>query len=145
MTYENYIMALLANFAVEEGYRYGGTDCALAIAQVIANRVTEGWFGGDWRRVIEDAPSKRGTVHEKRFEYDTREPAFRQIISQIDDIYYGTANADGVNIRSIKGVVKSLYYCQLNNVTNLWFQQNILSDMKNHPRLAVVGQLYFFG
>lgn len=110
MTYENYIKGMLATFAVEEAYRYGGTDCPLAVAQVLANRVTAGWHGGDWRKVILDAPSKRGTCYAQPFEYDTRESAFRQIITLIDDVYYGMADSSNVNVDGEEGVVPALYY-----------------------------------
>lgn len=145
MTYENYIKGMLATFSVEEAYRYGGSDCALAVAQVIANRVSAGWHGGDWRRVILDAPNHRGTIYAEPFEYDTREGAFRQIISQIDDVYYGTADTSNVNVESEQGTVPALYYCVLHNVNNEKFKESILNDQKNHPRIAVVGQLTFFG
>jgi hypothetical protein len=144
VTYENYIKAKLADLAVEDGYRYGGTDCALAVAQVIANRVEAGWQGGDWRKVILDAPSKRGTNYKEPFEYDTRETAFRQIITQIDDVYHRIADASGVNLEDESGTTPSLYYCVLHNVTSEWFKESVLGDLKNHPRLAVVGQLTFF-
>ena len=144
MTYENYIKGMLATFAVEEAYRYGGTDCPLAVAQVLANRVTAGWHGGDWRKVILDAPSKRGTCYAQPFEYDTRESAFRQIITLIDDVYYGMADSSNVNVDGEEGVVPALYYCVLHNVTSEWFRQSILGDLTNHPRIAVVGQLTFF-
>jgi hypothetical protein len=145
MTYENYIKAKLADFAVEEGYRYGGTDCALAVAQVIANRVEAGWNGGDWRKVIAEAPYVRGTTYEKPFEYDTREAAFRQIINQIDDIYHGIADGSGIVGMQDNKEVSALYYCVLHNVTSEWFRAHILGDIKHHPRIATVGQLTFFG
>lgn len=144
MTYENYIKGMLATFAVEEAYRYGGSDCPLAVAQVIANRVNAGWNGGDWRRVLLDAPNKRGTIYEEPFEYDTRESAFRQIISIIDDVYYGIADSSNVNVEGESGTVPALYYCVLHNVNNDWFKTSILNDQTNHPRVAVVGQLTFF-
>lgn len=144
MTYENYIKGMLATFAVEEAYRYGGADCPLAVAQVMANRVKAGWFGGDWRKVILDAPKVRGTLYRDRFEYDTRESAFRQIITAIDDVYHGIADNSSVNVESENGTVPALYYCVLHNVTSEWFKTNVLGDLENHPRIAVVGQLTFF-
>lgn len=144
MTYENYIKGMLATFAVEEGYRYGGTDCSMAVAQVIANRVAAGWFGGDWRKVILDAPNMRGTTYAQPFQYDTRETAFRQIITLIDDVYHGVADSSSVNLVDENGTIPALYYCVLHNVTSEWFRQRILNDLENHPRIAVVGQLTFF-
>jgi hypothetical protein len=145
VTYENYIKAKLADFAVEEGYRYGGTDCAMAVAQVIANRVDAGWNGGDWRKVIAEASNVRGTVYYKPFEYDTREPSFRQIIAQIDDVYHGIADTSGVEGMLNDETIPALYYCVLHNVTSEWFKAHVLHDLKHHPRIATVGQLTFFG
>lgn len=145
MTYENYIKGLLATFAVEEAYRYGGSDCPLAVAQVIANRVTAGWYGGDWRKIILDAPNNRGTLYPEPFEYDTRESGFRQILTKIDDVYYGIADSSNVNVEGEEGITPSLYYCVLHKVNNEWFKKSILNDQKSHPRIAVVGQLTFFG
>jgi hypothetical protein len=145
MTYENYIKGMLATFAVEEAYRYGGSDCPLAVAQVIANRVKAGWHGGDWRKVLLDAPKTRGTIYSQPFEYDTRESAFRQILTLIDDVYYGIADSSNVNVEGEEGTIPALYYCVLHNANNVWFKANILNDQKSHPRIAVVGQLTFFG
>jgi hypothetical protein len=144
MTYENYIKAKLADVAVEDGYRYGGTDCAMAVAQVMFHRVEAGWHGGDWRKVIAEAPNVRGTTYTKPYDFDTREPSFRQILASIDDVYHGLADASGVmGIRD--GVdVKALYYCVLHNVTSEWFKDHVLADRKSHPNIAVVGQLTFF-
>jgi len=144
VTYENYIKGMLATYAVEEAYRYGGVDCPLAVAQVLANRVKAGWFGGDWRKVILHAPEVRGTSYKTPFEYDTRESGFRQIITLIDDVYHGIADTSGVNIENENGSTPALYYCVLHHVTNEWFRSNILQDLANHPRIAVVGQLTFF-
>jgi hypothetical protein len=140
MTYENYIKAKLADLAIEEGYRYGGTDCALAVAQVIANRVNAGWGGGDWRKVIADAPNYRGTEYAKPFEYETREAGFRDILVHIDDVYHGIADDTSVNV----GDNRALYYCVLHDVNRAWFKNEILGELDDHPRIAVVGQLTFF-
>lgn len=145
MTYENFIMAALAKFALDEGYRFGGTDCTLAVAQIIANRVEAGWFGGDWIKVIEDAPNVRGTIHTEPFKYSTRETPFRQAIAQIDDVYHGTADDTNVNHTTSEGITRALYYCQLHNVNSDWFKKNVLGDLEHHPRMATVGQLTFFG
>jgi hypothetical protein len=127
---------------VEDAYASGGVEAMLAVAQVIKNRVDAGWNGGEWLRVIEDAPERRGTepphVHTH---LDPRDGNFRELLRRIDDVYYGTA--DDTNVNNESG--KSLYYAELHNITSDWFREHILSDLESHPRLASVGQLTFFG
>src|SRR5947209_15126605 len=128
MTFENYIKGELTSFVTKEALRYGSADCPLAVAQVIANRVNEGWQGGDWLKVIAAAPNYRGTVLKDTFEVDPRSAAFRQILSGVESIYHGTADDSNVNIEDDRGEMRSLYYCELHNVTEAWFRENILKD-----------------
>lgn len=141
MTYENYIKAQLVRFCVDEAYHMGGTEPVLAVAQVIANRVGEGWCGGDWLRVIETAPDFTGTVRENRPVVEPRGVTFRRILQSIDDVYYGIADDTNVNNDQAQ---KSLYYAELNNLNRDWFKTNILNDLANHPMIAKVGQFNFF-
>jgi hypothetical protein len=144
MTYENYIKAKLVDVACNAAYHYGDFESVMAIAQVMANRVNAGWHGGDWKGVIDDAEKLAGTDQTPP-KLNPRDLLFRRILSQIDDIYYGTADDSGVNVDSENGITPALYYAELHNITNDWFRDNITSDLANHPRLATVGQLTFFG
>jgi hypothetical protein len=139
MTYENYIKASLTTFAAKEGLRYGSTDCPLAIAQAIANRIAQGWQGGDWLKVIEDADRVRGTVYKEPYEIEYRGHAFRQLLTAIEDVYHGVAESN-INVDGTPG----LYYCELHNVTSPWFYKNIIERPDDHPRIAKVGELTFF-
>jgi hypothetical protein len=143
MTYENYIKAKLVDFACDAAYHYGDFESVMGVAQVIANRVNAGWHGGDWKAVIDDAKKSAGTEPPPQ-KMNPRDLLFRRILSQIDDIYYGTADDSGVNVDSEEGTVPSLYYGELHNITNQWFKDSITSDLANHPRTATVGQLTFF-
>jgi hypothetical protein len=130
------------DLAILDGYSSGGVHAMLAIAQVMANRVKAGWQGGDWLKVIDSAGEYRGTEPAKLYvRLDPKDGNFRELIKQIDDVYYGTADDSAVNSR--KG--NSLYYAELHNVNRPWFQEHILNDAETHPRLAKVGQLTFFG
>ena len=142
MTYENYVKAKLVDFVAAEAYHQGGSDSMLAVAQVLANRVAAGWQGGDWLRVIETAPEYRGSVYESAVRPDPRDGGFRELLRQIDDVYFGIA--DDSNVNNEQGQ-KALYYAELHNVNNEWFGENILGDLESHPRLATVGQMTFFG
>lgn len=142
MTFESYIKSRLMDFVIEEAYANGGVEPMLAVAQVIANRVKAGWQGGDWLRVIDNAPEYRGTQPGKNFvRVDPRDGNFRELMRMIDDVYYGTADDTNINTRD----GKSLYYAELHNINRAWFQEHILNDLTSHPRIAKVGQLTFFG
>jgi hypothetical protein len=138
MTYENYIKAKLVDVAIEDAYHQGGSDPMLAVAQVMANRVKAGW--NDWQGVIDNAAQTRGTQWADRPKIDPRDGGFRELLRKVDDIYHGIADDTNVNLEEHK----SLYYAELNNITNPWFQENILNDLDEHPRIATVGQLTFF-
>ena len=145
MTFENYIKGKLAAFVIAEAYRYGGTDAMLAIAQVIRNRVEAGWNGGDWLKVLEAAPDFVGTVHEPQPFVEPRDLTFRRLLAEIDTVYYGTADDSNVNIDGENGKVVSLYYCEAHNINRDWFLKNVTGDLQEHPRIAQVSQLTFFG
>jgi hypothetical protein len=144
MTFENFIKGRLASFAAEEGMRYGNADCSLAVAQVLANRVREGWQGGDWLKVIDDAGNYRGTVHEEPFVIDPRSVVFRQVLGGVEDVYHAVADDSNVNVMDDRGTMVSLYYCELHNVTEPWFKDHILKHPSDHQRIAKVGELTFF-
>jgi hypothetical protein len=142
VTYENYIKGKLVDFAVREAFHMGGTNCMCAVAQVIANRVRNGW--GEWYQVIESAPRFVGTKREPA-EVDPKDLMFRQFLAIVDDIYHGTADDSNVNIEDDRGTLVSLYYAELHNVDTDWFRKEIAGNLDRHPRLATVGPLTFFG
>ena len=144
MTYENYIKAKLVDFVVQEAYTSGGVEPMMAVAQVLANRVQAGWQGGDWLRVIRTAGDHRGTI-QPAYQVDPRDGNFRELLRRIDDIYHGIAADLGINVDSEDGPKNSLYYAELHNINCDWFARNITDQPENHPRLATVGQLTFFG
>lgn len=147
MTYENYIKALLLDYAVCEAWHERSPAVVLAIAQVMANRVKAGWYGGDWLQAITDAPNRCATTTPfRRPPINPREPAFRQMLLDIDAIYHGTADESAVNPEDLEGVARpALYYANLENAPNVWFRETIASNPTEHPRLAKVGSFTFFG
>jgi hypothetical protein len=142
MTYENFIKGRIVQFAVNEAWCYGGVDCMCAVAQVIANRVKAGW--GEWNKVIDDAPQHAGTDLDEMPVLDHRDAMFRQMLAAVDGIYHGTAE-DLVSIEDDRGFTPALYYADLNQLNRAWFRENITGKIAEHPRLATVGQLTFFG
>jgi hypothetical protein len=144
VTYENYIKARIVDFVAAEAYTSGGVETMLAVAQVLANRVAAGWQGGDWLRVINSADQYRGTI-QPAYQIDPRDGNFRELLRRIDEVYHGTADDSGVNVETEDGKARSLYYGELHNINRDWFIEHITDDLENHPRLATVGQLTFFG
>jgi hypothetical protein len=144
MTYENYIKGKLVDFVAGEAYTSGGVEPMLAVAQVIANRVAAGWQGGDWLKVLRNAPEYRGTI-QPEIQVDPRDGNFRELLRRIDEVYHGLADDSAVNVESEEGKQSSLYYAELHNINRDWFLEHITDEPGNHPRLATVGQLTFFG
>jgi len=143
MTYENYIKARLVVYAVDEAYHYGGTDCMLAVAQVIANRVSAGW--GDWKKVLDTAHNYIGTYVTEQNDIEPKDFTFRAMLGKIDEIYQGTSDASSaVNIEDDRGTLNALYYADLSNIDRKWFIDNITQHIDRHPRVATVGPLSFF-
>lgn len=142
MNFESYVKSRLMDFVLGEAYDNGGVEPMLAVAQVLANRVGAGWDGGDWLMVIDNAKEYRGTIPTDGItRIDPKDGTFRELMRRVDDIYHGIA--DDSNVNNDSG--KSLYYAELNNINRDWFTEHILDDLENHPRIASVGPLTFFG
>lgn len=140
MTFENFIKAKLVQLAAREAYHHGGWDGMCAVAQVMANRVNNGW--GNWNEVIDNACNYRGTPLLVQT-IDVQSTSFRRMLLLVDDIYHGTADDSNVNVEDSRGKLVALYYADL-SAYNDWFKNNVLNDPKEHPRIAFVGPLTFF-
>ena len=113
--------------------------------ECLSFRVKAGWHGGDWLRIIEDAPRVAGTIHPKRPTVDPRNFAFRELLRRVDEIYYDNKK-DTIAVTDLEGEKSyALFYCEGNNVNNEWFKENVLSDPEAHPYMCKVGTLMFFG
>jgi hypothetical protein len=137
MNADSFIKARLADYVLDECWRQADVEEMTTIALVIRNRVDAGWRGGDWMAVIEDAPLKRYRDFARSRGVDLREYTVKQFFGRIDDIYSGEFADELTN--------GAVYYGQLHAVTNKWFMENIARDTTNHPRIAQIGLLSFFG
>lgn len=142
MNYENYIKGRIVQFVTREALTEG-FDAMCGVAQVLANRVREGW--GEWDVVLDKADRVVGTIRPDT-PIDPRNPTFRRMLTAVDDIYHGVASDDNVNIVNPYDHSKtvSLYYCDPLNCSSEWFRTNVLQDEPNHRRLASIGSLIFF-
>jgi hypothetical protein len=66
------------------------------------------------------------------------------MLAAVDGIYHGTAE-DCVSVHDDRGALPALYYANLNQLDRKWFRESIAGKGDEHPRLATVGQLTFFG
>lgn len=136
MTFENYIKGQLVSFAVAEAFAHGGINNMLAVAQVIRNRVSAGWGGGDWMYVLRGVDKVRGTAYPDPPLVNRNDINFRTLLQRIDDVYHN--QTDGTMVEG------ALYYAELHNITEPWFETNILANLESHPIVGKVGQVTFF-
>lgn len=148
MTPETFIKARLAAFAYEEAADTGSANSMLAVACVMRNRVRKGWFSGDWMKVINAAKDSSPFALTERTEYDLNANAFRRALQEIDDVVTGLFE-DDLTGHSLQRKDGGLYYmdacyAEKGKTVRPWFEQKILKDTANHPRIAQVGMLYIF-
>lgn len=136
MNADNYIKAKLLDFCIEEKWRSGDEVDMIAIAHVIRNRVKAGWHGGDWIKVLEVSIELRPIERPRVRGLSLQEWTVRAFMKDIDDLYSG-AMEDITN--------GALYYAELHTVTNPRIRDVVLTDSRNHPRLATIGLTAFFG
>jgi hypothetical protein len=135
MNADSFIKAQLVAFAHREAAHHGGYDNMLAVMHVIRNRQRASWFGGDWIKILHDAPQKAGHVPPPSA-VELRDTAVKMAMLHVDDIFNGMA-AD-------KFTEGALYYAELSKVDRSWFVENIARDPEHHPRCAQVGPVSFF-
>jgi hypothetical protein len=103
-----------------------------AIGCTLRNRVTAGWFGGDWLQVLKDAYEK-SSFNGLEFP-DFRDPLFTRLAWKIESLFDGS-------IEDLTNGAK--FWCHLPTVSEE-FKKTILQQPEEHPRLANVGSLFFF-
>ena len=103
-----------------------------AIGCTLRNRVLSGWHSGDWLGVLKEEIDKAGPSSEFP---DFRDPVLTRLIWKVEAIFDGTIE-DPTN--------GAKYWCYLPNVSDD-FKTKILQRPDEHPRLANLGHLYFFG
>jgi hypothetical protein len=133
MTIETYVRAEMARFAIDEGYRHGGVNNMLAVAQVLRNRVFAGW--GDWLEVLQRAPEKRATVYAPDMP-NLRSGNVRVLLNKIDEVYTQADMSD------LSG--GALFYFEPGYPYPDWFSREIINRPEDHPRTAHIGPIWFY-
>lgn len=136
MNADTYIKGQLAAFCIHEAARHGGVENMVAVANVMRNRVMHGWYGGDWMETIEKAIDHTGCIYLDEKKTRLRDTNVRIFLQRIDDIYSGAEedNTEG-----------ALFYAELAKVNRYWFTKNVSSRMHDHPMIATIGPVSFFG
>lgn len=147
----HFITSMLALKAWQDGHEEG-LDAMLGIAFTIRNRVRAGWYNGDWISVLSHHDEWSARIEPPTSQIpDTRSYAFMVFLQKVDSIFSG-AQEDNITVkpdgewRTIMATPPpvALYYARLDQITNPWFMENISRQGDKHPRVAQVGQLFFF-
>lgn len=141
-----FIRGQLAAYAHGEAAHAGGFECMLAVACIIRNRQRAGWYSGNWMQILNAASDVSAFVTPSIAPgIDLSSAMFRRVLQDVDDIYNGTFD-DELTGRSQQHKDGALYY--VNTVDSRpireWFQDKIIRDPDNHPRIAQVGPFLLF-
>ena len=126
-----------------------GLDGMRAVCHVFRNRANAGWWGGDWIQILSHHKDASSRIEPDSDTLpDPRVYSFQCLLQEIDGIFSGAAK-DDVTVPVLPtftaGVYRPvLYYARLDQITNDWFLENISRKTAEHPRLAQVGQIFFF-
>lgn len=134
MTLETLLKSEVALYSIHEGFRHGGVENMIGVAQVLRNRYTAGWQGGDWQRILEAAEGQVGTMYE-RAHLPIRDMFVRMFLQRLDDVFTGNEE-DYTN--------GALFYCELHKLNREWFKTNVLAHKEEHRQVAQIGPVTFF-
>jgi hypothetical protein len=133
MTFDTYIRAQMARFAIEEAQRHGGVHNMIAVCQVLRNRVFAGW--GDWLEVVNTAPSRRANSPAQGAP-DLRHADVRSLLNRVEEIY---TRADSSDLTG-----GALFYVDSTLPVLEWFEKEVLGRQEEHARTAHIGPVWFF-
>lgn len=133
MNLDTFTRAKIAEFAIEEGARYGGVNNMLGVAQVLRNRVFAGW--GDWLEVAQTAPAKRAVIYPPDIP-NIRTGNVRVFLNRLDELYTSEISED------LTG--GALFYLDPAYPIVPWFKTEVLDKPDDHPRTAHIGPVWFF-
>lgn len=133
MNLDTFTRAKIAEFSISEGARHGGINNMLGVAQVLRNRVFQGW--GDWLEVVQTAPQKRATVYPPDIP-NMRSGNVRTFLNRLDELYTSEITDD------LTG--GALFYMDQGFTIQEWFRTEVLGHPDEHQRTAHVGPVWFF-
>jgi hypothetical protein len=134
VTPEGYIKAELARQAHRHGQHVGGTAAMLAMAHMFRNRVRAGM--GSWMAVLSNSEAASGTIILGHPYFDITKRENQILLARVDGIYSGSEEDTYTE--------GSLYYAEMHLPVRPQFQQMVIEQPKEHPRVATVGPVSFF-
>jgi hypothetical protein len=149
MTIHDFQRAQLVAFAVQEAGPGACLDQMKAIAYCVRNRVRQGWFDGDWLKIMDHAEESRANLPGPRVPFDAGSRTLQRLIADIDEIYFSRRDAvrepSGAKMPDLEEAIgNSTYWSFINQPYSTWFMDRILADPKNHPNHATMGTMLFY-
>lgn len=147
MNASQFLQGQLALFAWRDGFSEG-LNGMLAVAHTIRRRVDAGWWGGDWTQVL--SHHRDYSAYLEPYSDTVPDPriwSVQCLLQEIPGIFDGSKKDDitvpkeSVLARPAAG---ALYYARLDRITSEHFLNNISRKPELHPRVAQVGQTFFF-
>lgn len=147
MNGSQFLQAQLALLAWRDGFSEGISGM-VAVAHTIRRRVEAGWWGGDWAQVLSHHRDYSSRVEPYTDEVpDPRVYSFQCLLQEIPGIFAGGTKDDVTMPREsvlARPAPAALFYAHLDRITSDHFLNNISRRPDLHPRVAQVGQLFFF-
>jgi hypothetical protein len=141
----DFLKALLALRAYRDAGDQG-LNGMLAVCFVYRNRMQAGWWGGQWKEILEHhAEASAYTNPETNGIPDPRVYSFQCLLQEIDGIFNGTRVDDISSPPNsiLANPPKPLYFAKLDKIDREWFLTNI-SRNPEHKRMSQVGGLTLF-
>jgi hypothetical protein len=142
-----FLQGQLALFAWRDGFNEGLAGM-LAVAHVIKRRVEAGWWSGDWAQVLSHHREYSAYIEPYPDTIpDPRVYSIQCLLQEIPNIFSGQTKDDiTVPKQSVlaRPAAGALYYARLDLISNPWFLDSISRKPNEHPRVAQVGQTFFF-
>lgn len=123
-----------------------GLNGMLAVCFVYRNRMQAGWWGGQWKDVLEHHADVSAYIKpDSEAIPDPRMYSFQCLLQEVDGIFNGTS-VDSISSPPnsiLAKPLKPLYFARLDLIDRDWFLTNI-SRNPDHQRMSQVGALTLF-
>jgi len=103
------------------------------VMSCLANRQRLGW--GNWLEIIDTIPNYSATIEQPSGTPQIWEPNFIRLLHEVEAIYDGSKDY-------AKGAV--YWFDSAKGVQNPWFQEKILNNKEDHPKVGDMNSLMLF-
>ena len=115
------------------GQFYGGHLAPCMVMSCLANRQRLGW--GTWLEILDSIPKYAATIEQPTGTPSIWEPNFVRLLHEVESIFDGSRDyANG-----------AVYWADTAKpITNPWFQEKILGNLQDHPKVGDMNSLMLF-